>query len=69
MADGLRVILVMNIYRDNETKGLSVTEILEMIERSCGEKVFGEGGFIHDIIVNDWARTEARNPALKMMAM
>ncbi|MFH1459374.1 MAG: 2-phospho-L-lactate transferase CofD family protein [Candidatus Omnitrophota bacterium] len=52
---GLPVIFMMNPVKDNETAYETINSLMQMIEDSCGEPVFGiaRGGFITDMFVND----------------
>ena len=52
---GLPVLFMMNPVKDNETAYETITSLMEMIEDSCDEPVFGidRGGFVTDIFVND----------------
>jgi len=52
---GLPVIFMLNPVKDNETAYFSISSLIEFIEVSCGEPVFGleRGGFITDMFVND----------------
>jgi hydroxymethylpyrimidine pyrophosphatase-like HAD family hydrolase len=58
---GTPVIYIANPYNDNETQGLTLMGVMKLIENSIPpeEKIFGRGGFIREVIANDWTATDA----------
>jgi len=69
-AAGTPVIYICNPYLDNEILGLTMEGVMKLIERSAGEPMFGDGGFIHNVIANDWDLTHRspRTRGLETMA-